>query len=46
LDAHIETFDVLYPTPIHEALELVCAEALRSHAAEPPIPSDFQRGRA
>jgi N-acetylated-alpha-linked acidic dipeptidase len=25
-DAHIETFEVLYPTPISETLELVGAE--------------------
>ncbi len=39
-DAHIETFDVLYPTPIHEALELVAPRRFEATLQEPPIPSD------
>ena len=36
-DAHIETFQVLYPTPISEALEMGGFEATLQ---EPPIPGD------
>ncbi len=39
-DAHIETFDVLYPTPISEALELVGAKPFQATLQEPPIPGD------
>ncbi|MGH6887904.1 MAG: M28 family peptidase [Rhizomicrobium sp.] len=39
-DAHIETFDVLYPTPIDEALELVTPKPYRAMLQEPPIPGD------
>lgn len=39
-DAHIETFDVLYPTPIHETLELVSPDHYEAMLQEPPIPGD------
>ena len=39
-DAHIETFWVLYPTPISETLELVGAKPFKATLQEPPIPGD------
>jgi len=39
-DAHIETFDVLYATPIRETLELVAPEPFQATLQEPPIPGD------
>ena len=49
-DAHIETFEVLYPTPKHELLEMVGPDALQGPTQEPPIPgdacSDGDRARA
>jgi N-acetylated-alpha-linked acidic dipeptidase len=39
-DAHIETFEVLYPTPISETLELVGAEPFNATLTEAPIPGD------
>jgi N-acetylated-alpha-linked acidic dipeptidase len=39
-DARIETFDVLYPTPIHETLELVSPRRFEATLQEPPIPGD------
>jgi len=39
-DAHIETFDVLYPTPIHEAVELVAPDHYEAMLQEPRIPGD------
>lgn len=39
-DAHIESFDVLYPTPIHEALEMVSPRRFKATLQEPPIPGD------
>ena len=41
-DAHIEEFQVLYPTPISEALELVAADGSKFAATltEAPIPGD------
>ena len=39
-DAHIETFQVLYPTPIHESLELVGPTPFKATLTEPPIPGD------
>jgi len=39
-DAHIETFWVLYPTPISEALELVDPKPFKATLQEPPIPGD------
>src|SRR5579863_5941573 len=39
-DAHIETFWVLYPTPISETLELVAPQKFSATLQEPPIPGD------
>jgi N-acetylated-alpha-linked acidic dipeptidase len=40
-DAHIETFDVLYPTPIHESLELLDGKKpFKATLQEKPIPGD------
>ena len=40
-DAHIETFDVLYPTPIHESLELLSGKTpFKATLQEKPIPGD------
>jgi N-acetylated-alpha-linked acidic dipeptidase len=39
-DAHMETFQVLYPTPISETLELKGAHPFKAMLQEPPIPGD------
>jgi N-acetylated-alpha-linked acidic dipeptidase len=39
-DAHIETFDVLYPTPISETLEMLAPKPFKVTLQEPPIPGD------
>ncbi len=39
-DAHIETFWVLYPTPITETLELAGLKPFNATLQEPPIPGD------
>src|SRR4051794_7157521 len=39
-DAHIETFQVLYPTPISESLEVVGANAFKATLTEAPVPGD------
>src|SRR6185503_8364015 len=41
-DAKIETFDVLYPTPISESLELVGGPGapFKATLTEPPVPGD------
>jgi N-acetylated-alpha-linked acidic dipeptidase len=39
-DAHIETFEVLYPTPITENVELQGAQPYKLTLQEPPIPGD------
>jgi len=39
-DAHIETFWVLYPTPISESLELAGPVPFKATLQEPPIPGD------
>jgi N-acetylated-alpha-linked acidic dipeptidase len=39
-DAHIETFQVLYPTPLHESLELLGPTPFKATLNEPPIPGD------
>jgi N-acetylated-alpha-linked acidic dipeptidase len=39
-DAHIEQFDVLYPTPISTTVELVAPEHIPLGGQEPPIPED------
>ena len=43
-DAHIETFQVLYPTPISETLELGDARApSKATVQEPPVPATPRR---
>ena len=39
-DAQIETFDVLYPTPKSEAVELVAPTTFKAKLHEPPIEGD------
>jgi len=39
-DAHIETFQVLYPTPKHELLEMVGPTPFKAQLNEPPLPGD------
>jgi N-acetylated-alpha-linked acidic dipeptidase len=40
LDAHIETFDVLFPTPRERVLELVAPTRFVATLREPPVPGD------
>ena len=40
LDAHIETFDVLFPTPIDRVVELVAPTRFVAKLQEPAIPGD------
>ena len=39
-DAHIETFKVLYPTPLSESLEMLGPKPFTATLQEPPIPGD------
>jgi len=39
-DAHIETFEVLYPTPLREAVELLGPKTFKATLQEPPIKGD------
>ena len=39
-DAHIETFDVLYPTPKAELVEMTAPTTFRARLHEPPVPGD------
>jgi len=39
-DAHIETFEVLYPTPISESLELLGDRPFKATLREPPVAGD------
>ena len=39
-DAHMEVFQVLYPTPISTAVELTGAQPVKLGGQEPPIPGD------
>ena len=39
-DAHIEVFQVLYPTPRHELLEMVGPAPFKAQLNEPPLPGD------
>ncbi|MGH8144728.1 MAG: transferrin receptor-like dimerization domain-containing protein [Rhodanobacteraceae bacterium] len=39
-DAHIEKFDVLYPTPKHELVELVAPNHFKATLHEPPVKGD------
>jgi N-acetylated-alpha-linked acidic dipeptidase len=43
-DAHIETFDVLYPTPKEEAVELVAPTRFKAALHEPPVKGDSTSG--
>jgi N-acetylated-alpha-linked acidic dipeptidase len=47
-DVRIETFDVLYPTPISETLELVSGPGapFKATLQEPPIPGDESSARS
>ena len=40
LDAAIETFDVLFPTPKERVVELVAPTTFRAKLQEPPVPGD------
>jgi N-acetylated-alpha-linked acidic dipeptidase len=40
LDAHIETFDVLFPTPRERIVELVAPQRFVASLQEPPVPED------
>src|ERR1700694_3663224 len=44
-EAHIETFEVLYPTPISESLELVGTTPFKATLTEAPIPGDETSAR-
>ena len=45
-DARIETFDILYPTPLAESLELVSGgPAFKARLDEPPVPGDASSAR-
>ncbi len=39
-DARIETFDILYPTPLEQSVEILGSPAYRFTLQEPPIPGD------
>src|SRR4051794_40536247 len=39
-DAHIETFNVLYPTPVSETVELLGPKPFKATLQEQPIPGD------
>src|ERR1039457_6567635 len=45
LDAHIETFEVLFPTPKSRALELVAPEHFTAKLAEPTVTVDPTSGQ-
>lgn len=44
-DAHIETFEVLYPTPLSQTLELVGGEPFKATLMEPPVAGDATSAR-
>ena len=44
-DAHIEVFDVLYPTPISETLEVTGAHPYKVNLTEPEVPGDESSSR-
>ena len=44
-DAHIEQFQVLYPTPVSEALELVAPGRFKATLTEPAVPQDEQTSK-
>src|SRR5690242_16529385 len=39
-DAHIETFDVLYPTPVSTTLEMITPDRVMLGGQEPAVPAD------
>jgi N-acetylated-alpha-linked acidic dipeptidase len=43
-DAHIESFQVLYPTPISTVVEMVTPERVRLGGQEPPVAGDATSG--
>lgn len=43
-DAHIETFQALYPTPISTTLELIAPERVTLGGQEPAVPGDATSG--
>ena len=45
LDAHIETFEVLFPTPKFRALEMVAPERFTAKLMEPTVPGDPTSGQ-
>jgi N-acetylated-alpha-linked acidic dipeptidase len=45
LDAHIETFEVLFPTPKTRALELIAPEHFTAKLAEPTVAGDPTSGQ-
>jgi N-acetylated-alpha-linked acidic dipeptidase len=45
LDAHIETFEVLFPTPKFRALEMVAPERFTAKLAEPTVAADPTSGQ-
>jgi N-acetylated-alpha-linked acidic dipeptidase len=44
-DAHIETFEVLYPTPISQTVELIGPEPFKATLTEPPVQGDDSSAR-
>ena len=44
-DAHIETFKVLYPTPLSETVELIAPVRFKATLTEAPIPGDESLSR-
>ncbi|MDE3151902.1 MAG: M28 family metallopeptidase [Gemmatimonadota bacterium] len=44
-DAHIETFDVLFPTPKERLVELVAPTHYKAKLQEPPVPGDPTSGQ-
>ena len=44
-DARIETFQVLYPTPLSESLEIVGANPFKATLTEAPVPGDETSSR-
>ncbi len=44
-DAHIEQFQILYPTPVSETLELVTPGRFKATLTEPAIPQDGQTSK-
>jgi N-acetylated-alpha-linked acidic dipeptidase len=43
-DAHLESFQILYPTPISTLVEMVTPERIRLGGQEPPVPGDATSG--